>query len=73
MTGGTRPLVVPNRQYSFLCRRAAQRTGIPAEYIFEEVGRNTGPAIYFEARACDPDDTLLIMLSGHWIADIESF
>ena len=73
VTGSTTPLVVSGRQYGFLCRRAAQRSGVPAQYILEEVGRNTGPAIYFAARACEADDILLIMPSDHWIEDVESF
>lgn len=73
VTSSANPLVVSGRQYGFLCRQAAQRSGVPVQYILEEVGRNTGPAIYFAARACKADDILLIMPSDHWIEDIESF
>ncbi|MGB1357022.1 MAG: mannose-1-phosphate guanylyltransferase/mannose-6-phosphate isomerase [Candidatus Puniceispirillaceae bacterium] len=68
-----RPLVVSSRQHGFLCRREAKQAGIDAEYILEEGGRNTAPAIYFAALASNPDDILLIMPSDHWIDDIAAF
>jgi len=67
------PLVVSSRQHGFLCRREAGSVRIDAEYILEEGGRNTAPAIYFAALASEPDDCLLIMPSDHWIDDIGAF
>ena len=67
------PLVVSSRQHGFLCRREADNVRIDTEYILEEGGRNTAPAIYFAALASDADDCLLIMPSDHWIDDIEAF
>ena len=68
-----RPIIVSSRQHGFLCRREADKAGIEADYILEENGRNTAPAIYFAALACEPDDILLIMPSDHWIDDIDAF
>jgi mannose-1-phosphate guanylyltransferase/mannose-6-phosphate isomerase len=67
------PLIVSSRQHGFLCRREAGTVRIDAEYILEEGGRNTAPAIYFAALASEPDDCLLIMPSDHWIDDIAAF
>ncbi|MEL0132830.1 MAG: mannose-1-phosphate guanylyltransferase/mannose-6-phosphate isomerase [Rhodobiaceae bacterium] len=67
------PLIVSSRQHGFLCRREAGSVRINAEYILEEGGRNTAPAIYFAALASEPDDCLLIMPSDHWIDDIGAF
>jgi len=67
------PLIVSSRQHGFLCRREAGSVRIDAEYILEEGGRNTAPAIYFAALASEPDDCLLIMPSDHWIDDIGAF
>ena len=68
-----KPLVVSSRQQGFLCRQAMDQLGVEAHYILEEIGRNTAPAIWFAARASDPDDILLIMPSDHWIEDIDGF
>ena len=46
-----------------------QRLSIPAEYILEETGRNTGAAVLFSALASNLDDVLCIMPSDHWISD----
>ena len=67
------PLVISSRQHGFLCRRDTRQLGIDAEFILEEGGRNTAPAIYFAALASDPDDILLIMPSDHWIKDVGAF
>lgn len=67
------PLVVSSRQHGFLCQQAAARLGVEAHYILEETGRNTAPAIWFAAKASDPEDILLIMPSDHWIEDVEGF
>ena len=71
--GAAAPLVISSRQHGFLCRRAAQTKDIEAHYILEETGRNTAPAIFFAALACDPGDILLIMPSDHWIEDADKF
>jgi len=71
--GAATPLVVSSRQHGFLCRRAADKLGLNARYILEEIGRNTAPAIYFAALTSDPDDILLIMPSDHWIEDTQKF
>ena len=71
--GAATPLVVSSRQHGFLCRRAADKLGLNARYILEEIGRNTAPAIYFAALTSDPDDILLIMPSDHWIEDTRKF
>ena len=73
LDSGGRPLVVSSRQQGFMCRRAADNAGVEADYIFEESGRNTAPAIYFAALASAADDVLLIMPSDHWIDDIGAF
>ena len=72
--GGTAaPIVVSSRQHGFLCRQALAEHEQGAHYILEETGRNTAPAIWFAAKASDPDDILLVMPSDHWIEDISSF
>ena len=72
--GGTAaPIVVSSRQHGFLCRQALAEHEQGAHYILEEVGRNTAPAIWFAAKASDPDDILLVMPSDQWIEDISSF
>ena len=69
----TSPLVVSSRQHGFLCRREAGKAGIDAQYMLEEGGRNTAPAIYLAAMASAEDDILLIMPSDHWIENIDAF
>ncbi|MCH2564406.1 MAG: mannose-1-phosphate guanylyltransferase/mannose-6-phosphate isomerase, partial [SAR116 cluster bacterium] len=55
--GGTAaPIVVSSRQHGFLCRQALAEHEQGAHYILEETGRNTAPAIWFAAKASDPDD-----------------
>ena len=72
--GGTAaPIVVSSRQHGFLCRQALAEHEQGAHYILEETGRNTAPAIWFAAKASDPDDILLVMPSDHWIEDISGF
>ena len=73
LAGGGKPLVISSRQHGFLCRREAKNAGVEANYILEEGGRNTAPAIYFAALASEPDDILLIMPSDHWIDDVGAF
>ena len=73
LEGSGKPLVISSRQHGFLCRREARNASLEAEYILEEGGRNTAPAIYFAALASEPDDILLIMPSDHWIDDIDAF
>ena len=68
-----RPLIISGKQHGFLCHQAAEDTGITAEFIFEETGRNTAPAIYFAALASRPEDVLLVMPSDHWIEDADTF
>ena len=67
------PIVVSSRQHGFLCRQALAEHEQGAHYILEETGRNTAPAIWFAAKASDPDDILLVMPSDHWIEDIAGF
>ena len=72
--GGTAaPIVVSSRQHGFLCRQALAEHEQGAHYILEETGRNTAPAIWFAAKASDPNDILLMMPSDHWIEDISGF
>ena len=73
LEGEKTPLIISSRQHGFLCRREARNAGVEADYILEEGGRNTAPAIYFAALASDPDDVLLIMPSDHWIDDTGAF
>ena len=73
LTGTTPPLIVSSRQHGFLCREAVRQLGIDAHYILEETGRNTAPAIWFAAKASQPEDILLIMPSDHWIEDRDGF
>ena len=73
MEGALSPIVVSSRQHGFLCRQALSEHEQGAHYILEETGRNTAPAIWFAAKASDPDDILLVMPSDHWIEDIASF
>ena len=68
-----RPLIISGKQHGFLCHQAAEDAGIKAEFIFEETGRNTAPAIYFAALASRPEDVLLVMPSDHWIEDADAF
>ena len=68
-----KPIIISSRQHGFLCRREVDGAGLDATYILEEGGRNTAPAIYFAALACNPDDILLIMPSDHWIDDMDAF
>ena len=65
--------MVSSRQHGFLCRQALAEHEQGAHYILEETGRNTAPAIWFAAKASDPDDILLVMPSDHWIEDISGF
>ena len=67
------PLVISGKQHGFLCRQAVKDAGLSGEYIFEETGRNTAPAIYFAAVASQPKDILLVMPSDHWIKDTDLF
>ena len=62
-------LIVSNRQHGFLCRNEIQKLNISAEYILEEIGRNTAAAVFFSALMSNPDDVLCIMPSDHWISD----
>ena len=71
--GKAAPIVVSSRQHGFLCRQALAEHEQGAHYILEETGRNTAPAIWFAAKASDPDDILLVMPSDHWIEDISGF
>ena len=71
--GAISPIVVSSRQHGFLCRQAVADHKLDARFILEETGRNTAPAIWFAARASDPDDILLIMPSDHWIDDTPGF
>ena len=73
MDGALMPIVVSSRQHGFLCRQALAEHKQGAHYILEETGRNTAPAIWFAAKASDPDDILLVMPSDHWIEDIAGF
>ena len=73
MEGALSPIVVSSRQHGFLCRQALAEHEQGAHYILEETGRNTAPAIWFAAKASDPDDILLVMPSDHWIEDIAGF
>ena len=73
MDGALMPIVVSSRQHGFLCRQALAEHEQAAHYILEETGRNTAPAIWFAAKASDPDDILLIMPSDHWIEDTAGF
>ena len=56
----TRPLVVSSRQHGFLCHWEAGNAGIEAQYMLEEGGRNTAPAIYLAAMASEKDDIFRI-------------
>ena len=67
------PLIISGKQHGFLCRQAASEAGIDAEFVLEETGRNTAPAIYFAALASRPKDILLVMPSDHWIEDVDAF
>ncbi len=67
------PLIISGKQHGFLCRQAASEAGIDAEFVLEETGRNTAPAIYFAALASRPEDILLVMPSDHWIEDVDAF
>lgn len=67
------PLIISSRQHGFLCRKAMAELDVEAHYILEETGRNTAPAIWFAAKASQPDDILLIMPSDHWIEDRDGF
>ena len=71
--GAKNPLIISSKEHSFLCRDAVSKLGLETRYIFEEIGRNTGPAIYMAALASHSNDTLLIMPSDHWIDDSEGF
>jgi len=71
--GSTSPIVVSSRQHGFLCRKALAQHDLDAHYILEEAGRNTAPAIWFAAKASEPDDILLVMPSDHWIDDTADF
>jgi mannose-1-phosphate guanylyltransferase/mannose-6-phosphate isomerase len=71
--GAKNPIIISSKEHGFLCRDAVSKLGLETRYIFEEIGRNTGPAIYMAALACNSNDTLLIMPSDHWIDDSEGF
>ena len=73
MGGVLMPIVVSSRQQGFLCQQALAEHEQAAHYILEETGRNTAPAIWFVAKASDPDDILLIMPLDHWIEDSAGF
>ena len=73
ISGTAAPIVVSSRQHGFLCRKALADHEQGAHYILEETGRNTAPAIWFAAKASDPDDILLVMPSDHWIKDVSGF
>ena len=73
ISDATDPLIISGKQHGFLCRQAIKEAGLGGEYIFEETGRNTAPAIYFAALASQPEDILLVMPSDHWIEDVDAF
>ena len=73
VSDAAQPLVISSKQHGFLCRKSAEEAGIDAEFILEETGRNTAPAIYFAALASQPEDILLVMPSDHWIEDVDAF
>ena len=64
ISDAARPLIISGKQHGFLCHQAAEDEGITAEFIFEETGRNTAPAIYFAALASRPEDVLLEALEA---------
>ena len=65
ISGTGAPIVVSSRQHSFLCRQALAEHERDAHYILEETGRNIAPAIWFAAKASEPEDILLVMPSDH--------
>ena len=73
ISNAEQPLIISGKQHGFLCRQAASQAGIDAEFVLEETGRNTAPAIYFAALASRPEDILLVMPSDHWIEDVDAF
>ena len=73
ISGTAAPIVVSSRQHGFLCRQALAEHEQGAHYILEETGRNTAPAIWFAAKASDPNDILLVMPSDHWIEKTSRF
>ena len=71
-----KPIIISSKNYGFLCRREASKLSIKADYILEEIGRNTAPAIYFSAKFAMENyknAILCFMPSDHWIEDNDAF
>ncbi len=63
------PIVISSKSHGFLCKKEAKKLNIDANYIFEEMGRNTAASIYFGALNINPKDLICIMPSDHWIGN----
>ena len=71
-----KPIIISSKDYGFLCRREALKLSIKADYILEEIGRNTAPAIYFSSKFAIENyknAILCFMPSDHWVEDDTKF
>ena len=71
-----KPIIISSKDYGFLCRREALKLSINADYILEEIGRNTAPAIYFSSKFAMENyknAILCFMPSDHWVEDDTKF
>jgi len=73
--GERAPLIVTNREYYFLSRDELAAQAIKPDYLLENVGRNTAPAIALAALWAQQfgDPTLLVMPADHLISDMPAF
>lgn len=63
-------LVISNKNHLNLIKEV---TPDNTQFILEEIGRNTAPAIAFAALHSNPDDILLILPSDHLINHLENY
>jgi mannose-1-phosphate guanylyltransferase len=63
-------MVISNKNHLDLLK---EQTPNHTQFILEEIGRNTAPAICFAALNANPEDILLILPSDHLINKIEEY
>ena len=76
LSSTNKAIIISSKNYGFLCHNEVSKTSMKAEFILEEIGRNTAPAIYFASKLAfenDEKSILCFMPSDHWIEDISAF
>ncbi len=68
-------LIITNEDHYFLALDQIDELGlgIAPQFLLEEIGRNTAPAIAFAALASDEDEILFVTPSDHLIKDLKRY